>query len=69
MISEAPGSNLGPKKSFENLAKKIKQENPASDVRTVHFPKRRLGQTVPYAVTHYIIVDGQVVYGVTIFNN
>ena len=68
IISESAGSNLGPKRVFENLAGRIAKENPNSVVKTVHFPKRQAGQTTPYAVTHYITVDGKVFYGVTILN-
>jgi hypothetical protein len=68
IISEAPGSNLGPKRVFENKAGKIAKENPNSVVETVHFPKYKNGKTVPHAVTHYIKVDGKIVHGVSIPN-
>lgn len=68
IISEAPGSNLGPKRVFENLAGKIAKDNPDSVVETVHFPKYKSGSTVPHAVTHYIKVDGKIVHGVSIPN-
>jgi len=68
IISESPGSNLGPKRVFENKAGKIAKENPNSVVETVHFPKYKNGETVPHAVTHYIKVDGKIVHGVSIPN-
>jgi hypothetical protein len=68
IISEASRSNLSGKKIFENYAGEIAKNNPNSVVRTVHFPKRRPGETVPFAVTHYVTVDGKVVHGVSILN-
>lgn len=69
IISEAPGSNLGPKKQLiDNKAAQLAAENPNSVIETVHEPLRMSGQTRPYAVNHYILKDGKIVYGVTIMN-
>lgn len=68
IISEAARSNLSGKKIFENLAGRIATENPNSVVKTIHFPKRRPGETVPFAVTHYITVDDVVVHSISILN-
>ena len=68
IISEAAKSNLSPKRTFEKLAGRIAAENPNSIVKTIHFPKRRPGETVPFLVTHYITVDGKMVHGVSIPN-
>ena len=60
LISEAPRSNLSVKKRFENLLKSITAENPGAVIRFISVPKRRPGQVVPFAVSHYITVDGVV---------
>jgi len=67
-ISEASHSNLGPKRSFEKLAGRIAEANPDSVVKTIHFPRRMQGETVPYAVIHFVTVDGVAVHGVRIPN-
>jgi hypothetical protein len=68
IISEAPGSNLGPKKSFDYLLSRIAAENPSSVVRGRHKPLFRPGDTRPYAVEHMIVVDGKTVHTVVIPN-
>jgi hypothetical protein len=68
LISEAPASNLGLKKSFDLRASRIAAENPDSVVRFVSEPLRHIGESRPFAVTHYILVNDKVVEGVTIFN-
>ncbi|MBC8029832.1 MAG: Ig-like domain-containing protein [Pyrinomonadaceae bacterium] len=68
IISEAPGSNLGPKKAFDHLVSRTAAENPGSTVRSVHQPLRRANEARPFAVTHWIKQDGKFVHGVTIFN-
>lgn len=68
VISEAPGSNLGPKKAFDNLISRIAAENPNSVIRVVAEPARWPGQTRPFAVTYWIEQDGVRIYGVSIFN-
>jgi len=68
IISEAPGSNLGPKKSFDLLASRTAQNYPSSVVETLHTPLRCPGEIRPYAVRHSIIVDGRIVHIVVIPN-
>lgn len=68
IIDEAPKSNLGDKKRFDNKAAKFAAENPGSIIETVHTPLRRRGQRQPFAVSHYILKDGKIVYGVTVIN-
>ncbi len=68
IISETPRSNLGPKKSFDNLASRIAAQNPRASVRVVAEPLRRAGEARPYAVTYWVERDGVRVHGVTIFN-
>ncbi|HEX6640288.1 MAG TPA: hypothetical protein VF215_04210, partial [Thermoanaerobaculia bacterium] len=68
LISESPSSNLGPKKTFDLLASRIAAENPGAVVRTRHEPLYRPGETRPYAVTHWILKNGIVVHGETVFN-
>lgn len=68
IISEQAGSNLGPKKTFDTRLAKVAGNNPDSVVKSTHVPLRREGETRPFAVTHWITIDGEKVYGVTIFN-
>jgi len=68
IIAEAAGSNLGPKKQFENLAIRMSDDNPLSRIDTIHEPLRMAGATRPFAVTHWITKDGQIVYGLSILN-
>jgi hypothetical protein len=68
LISEAPGSNLGPKKRFENLVGSIKKAQPDADVRFHSRLLRHPGVVRPYAVQHTIRVNGVVVHSVTIPN-
>ena len=68
LISEAPASNLGLKKSFDLRASRIAAENPSSTVRFISEPIRNIGDTRPFAVTHYITVDGRVVDAASILN-
>jgi RHS repeat-associated protein len=68
MISEAPSSNLGPKKVVENLAINIKEMIPSRSVRFRAEKHLRPGETRPFAMSYFIKVDGVKVYGVTIFN-
>jgi hypothetical protein len=68
IIAEAGGSNLGPKKVFENKAISMADDNPNSVVKTIHRPLRKPGEVRPFAVTHLIEMDGVIVHGVSIFN-
>lgn len=68
LISESPRSNLRLKKSFDIKASKTADAFPTKEVYTRHRPLRRPGETRPYAVEHWIEVNGKKVYGVTIFN-
>gem|GEM_PF-2995633 len=68
LISEAPSSNLGLKKIYDLRASKIAAENPNSTVRFVSEPVRQFGQTRPFAVSHYILVDGKIVESVSVLN-
>ncbi|MCC6180036.1 MAG: hypothetical protein IT305_32380, partial [Chloroflexi bacterium] len=66
IISEAAGSNLGPKKAFENEAGRLAAESDGT--RFVSDPIRDSNQAVPKAVTHYVVKDGKVVKAETILN-
>jgi hypothetical protein len=68
IISETPGSNLGPKKTLDNLVSRIANENPNSVVRVIAEPLRRQGETRPFAVTYWIEKDGVRITGQTILN-
>jgi len=68
IISEAAGSNLGPKKVLDNLAARIARQNPESNVKFIAIPKRMSASARPDAVTYYITVDGRVVHAETILN-
>jgi hypothetical protein len=68
LISEAAASNLGPKKSFDNLLARMKAENPSSSVLSRHRSLYRDDALRPYAVEHQIVKDDEVVYRVTIEN-
>lgn len=68
LISESPRSNLRLKKSFDIKASKLADAFPTKVVHTRHRPLRHPGETRPYAVEHWIEVNGKKVYGVTIFN-
>ncbi len=68
LISESPQSNLRLKKSFDIKASKLADAFPTKIVHTRHRPLRHSGETRPYAVEHWIEVNGKKVYGVTIFN-
>jgi hypothetical protein len=58
IISEAPRSNLGAKKTFDNLVSKVAAENPNSVIKVIAEPLRRPGQRRPFAVTYWIEKDG-----------
>ena len=68
IISEAPRSNLGPKKVFDNLLSRIAAQNPYAVVRGRHTPLFRPGETRPYAVEHQIFVNGKEVHKVVVPN-
>jgi hypothetical protein len=68
IISEAPKSNLGPKKAFDNLLSRVAAQNPNAVVRGRHRPVFRPGETRPYAVEHRIVVDGKEVFKILITN-
>jgi hypothetical protein len=68
MISEASGSNLGPKKVIENFAIRLADQNPGSIIQIILEPQRSPGQTRPFAVTVSVLQDGQVVKSVSILN-
>lgn len=68
IISESPASNLGPKKTFDNLASKTAAQNPESVVTTQHQPQYSGANMRPDAVTHTITIDGDPVHSVTISN-
>lgn len=68
LISEAPGSNLGLKKIYDLKASRIAAENPNSTVRFISEPIRKVGDVRPFAVSHYITIDGRTVEAVSIFN-
>jgi hypothetical protein len=68
IISESPSSNLGPKKSFDNLASRYAAKYPNSFIRVIAEPLRQPGVSRPYAVTYWIEQDGKKVFGQTIFN-
>lgn len=58
-ISEAAHSNLSPKKIFENFAIRVADTNPTKTVRTLHFVKRKPGETVPYEVKHQVYANNK----------
>ncbi len=68
IISEAPGSNLGPKRVIENYAIRLADQNPKSTIQMILEPQRISGQTRPFAVTVWVTQDGNIVQGVSIFN-
>ena len=68
IISEAPGSNLGPKKTIENYARRLADDNPLSVINMVTEPLRHPGQTRPFAVSVWITQDGKAVYGASVLN-
>jgi LysM repeat protein len=68
IISEAPSSNLGPKKAFDNLLSRLAAQNPGATVRGRHRPVFKAGENRPYAVEHRIFVNGKEVYKVVIPN-
>jgi hypothetical protein len=68
IVSEAPRSNLGAKKVFDNLVSRIAAENPGSVVKVIAEPLRRPGQARPFAVTYWIEKDGVRIHGQTIVN-
>jgi hypothetical protein len=57
IISEARRSNLGTKKTFDNLVSRIAAENPNSVIKVIAEPLRRPGQRRPFAVTYWIVKD------------
>lgn len=68
LISETPGSNLRLKKAIDLKASVVAAENPDSIVRFRSEPLRRAGKTRPFAVTHSILLDGEIIETVTILN-
>lgn len=68
IISEAPASNLGLKKSLDLSASRIAAQNPSSEIRFISEPVRTVGETRPFAVTHYIVKDGEIVEAVSVLN-
>lgn len=68
VISEAPASNLGLKKSLDYQASKLASDHPTSVVRLIAQPIRDIGQTRPSAVTYYLTKDGQLVRSLSILN-
>ncbi|HDR9179635.1 TPA: LysM peptidoglycan-binding domain-containing protein [Burkholderia vietnamiensis] len=68
LISEAPRSNLGLKKSIDLQASRLAAENPNSVVRFIGEPVRNIGETRPFAMTYYITKDGQLVQALSVFN-
>ncbi|WP_124920371.1 hypothetical protein [Burkholderia stagnalis] len=68
LISEAPRSNLGLKKSIDLQASRLAAENPNSVIRFIGEPVRNIGETRPFAMTYYITKDGQVVQALSVFN-
>jgi hypothetical protein len=68
IISEAPRSNLSPKKIFDNLASEIAAANPEKLVETRHFPVYASDNLRPIAVRHSILVDGVEVHKAVIPN-
>jgi hypothetical protein len=68
LISEAARSNLSPKKKFDNLVSKVAAALPGR-VKTRSTPIRsRRGVLRPDSMLHEIVVDGKVLYKVTIPN-
>jgi hypothetical protein len=65
---EAKDSNLGLKKQFDNLASRVAAEHPDGTVRTVHRPLRAPGLGRPFATEHYIMLNDELIYGVSIPN-
>jgi hypothetical protein len=68
MASEAAGSNLGPKKSFDNLLARLKAANPSSNIYSKHRNLFKADEMRPYAAEHIIVKDGQVIHQVVIPN-
>jgi RHS repeat-associated protein len=68
IISESATSNLGPKKSFDNLVSRTAADNPNSVIRVIAEPLRAPGEIRPHAVTYWIEKDGVKTFGQTIFN-
>lgn len=68
LISEAPGSNLGLKKSFDLQASRFTADNHQSLVTFIAEPQYRLGTSRPFAVSYTVNRDGVPVLGLSIFN-
>jgi hypothetical protein len=68
IVSEAAGSNLGPKKVFDNRASRTADQNPGAVVRTEHEPSYPQDSTRPDSVKHRITINGKVVHEVDIPN-
>lgn len=68
LISEAAHSNLSPKKKFDNLITKVSAALPGRVQYNGFAVRQRPDVPRPDAMTHRILVDGKVVYQVTIPN-
>ena len=68
IIPESPTSNNQAKRVFENLALRTKQANPNSEVWTIHEPFFRGSTTRPYAVRHFLEVNGRIIHTTVIPN-
>lgn len=68
LISESPNSNLRLKKSLDIKASKIAAQNPNAEVRFMSEPIRKIGEKRPFAVTHYIVKDGEIIDAVSVLN-
>jgi hypothetical protein len=68
LISETTGSNRGMKQQLEKRSYALAAENPGKQLRFISEPLRRAGEVRPFAVSHYLTLDGNLVEAVTIFN-
>jgi RHS repeat-associated protein len=68
IVSEAPKSNLSPKKIAENYAIRLADQYPDSKINMIVEPLLNPGETRPYAVSMWVTKNGEVVYGVSIPN-
>jgi DNA/RNA non-specific endonuclease len=60
--------NLSYKKRFENAVAAFAEDNPGCIVTTLHEPLFRPDEGRPFAMQHYVVVDGVVVGAVTLKN-
>ena len=67
-IPEYSNVNLGPKKRVEYATKKVADQNPDAKVQLESIVHRKEGQATPHAVTHNILVNGEVKGSVTLLN-